>query len=149
MYELSDFYTLKTNNKFGNTSRFTKPDGTPCATDGTDFNAEGDIIYDNFQGIELYYDAVGVALWDVTIDRYLTTGYYILPTTIMEQLIDWENAVSPKMNNVISVSSNQWTSTTSSTSSSRANYYLRSQPIIDRALKTAQAGRQIQYKLIP
>lgn len=150
--ELSDFYTLKTNNVHGNTSRFTTPAGAAATT--LDFNATDEIIEDHYLGIKLIVMDETLVTWNDYIDnaQAITTnggGWYAVPAIIQAQLIDLN--ASAGMNDIIIPGSAQWTATTrkDAPNTNRAyRLFFGAGLNIDTQLKTSTQRQNIAYKLL-
>lgn len=147
---LSDFYTLESNNQFGNTQRFTTPAGLTLASDGTDFDAVGDRIYDNYLGVQFYRMENTTDTWAVYVAAAIgisafSGGWLPIPMVVMDQITDKERTDGNKHFNFMTT---HWCGTTSPDATTFGMYFFTSRGTIERLTKTSTRSFNMAYKLI-
>lgn len=126
------FLVLAENNPFGNTDRFTAPDGTQTYTDNIV------IDWSTYDGAEVngwYRVKASAAIWDTAIDNCLaashggfTSGWRMPNVVEMFSIAKWSNTITQLFYYAPFNHStpNMWTSTTDANNTANAYYFVAS-----------------------
>ena len=137
---LLNFYTLESNNEFGNTKRFTTADGSEIENP---LGSEGNEFYDNYSGLRWKRQdtASGNRTWNQAIDEaraYDDGTWYLPPDVVLFDLLDTAWLGSSSYNSFMSKNI-QWSSTTNKDGTTFANY-VQMATSGKRVLRSSKAG---------
>ena len=123
----SDFYTLESNNSFGNTHVFTNSSGVEIADMTGSTSNLNTIIYDNCHGIQFQIrnDLNLSSSWEAAIDgarSYDDGSWYLMPKIIVDCLLDITNHSVGyfRLNKKVPFFARTWSSTTYSGNTNQA-----------------------------